>query len=215
MKRIVSMVVILTLILITAIIPTSAKNITANENNVFEDRFVSKYKLASDDNYVYYEIYTEYNELDKAEWVLVSATTLSGTYAYIHKVIGDWVFCSNFIYHPFTYTYCIYDVEADTFVNLTEECFDKYEGLDSKMHLLGGEDAHLIGDADGDKELSVMDATYIQRALAKLCEFDASDDLSPYHYPDSENLHYITDFDRDGERTVMDATAIQVKLAKK
>ena len=214
MKKIISMVVILTLILIIAIIPTSAKNITANENNVFEDRFVSKYKSIMDDYYVYYEIYTEYSESGDAQWVLVSATALCGSDFYFHEVIGDWVLYDDFDFAPFNFTYAIYDVEADTFVQLSENCLATYEGLDSKMHLLG-EKAHLIGDADGDRELTILDATYIQRAIAKLCEFDASDDLSPYHFPGSENLHYITDFDRDGERAVMDATAIQVKLAKK
>lgn len=213
MKRTISMGVILTFFLIIAIIPTSAKNITPDENNVFEDRFVAEYKLTSYDDYVYYEIYTEYNEFGEAEWVLVSATTLSGTDTYIHEVIGDWVFYDNFEWSPFSFKYCIYDVEDDTFIKLSQECLDKYEDLDSQMPLLLH--ANLIGDADGDKELSVMDATYIQRALAKICEFDASDDLSPYHFPYSENLHYISDFDRDGERTVLDATAIQMKLAKK
>ncbi|MBQ8539091.1 MAG: dockerin type I repeat-containing protein [Ruminococcus sp.] len=57
----------------------------------------------------------------------------------------------------------------------------------------------IIGDADGDGELSIMDATEIQLIVAKLKEMTA--DIK------------TTDADKDNEVTILDATAIQLKLA--
>lgn len=60
----------------------------------------------------------------------------------------------------------------------------------------------VIGDVDGDSELSIMDATEIQMVIAKLKpSFD-------------DNIKAITDVDNDGELSILDATAIQLKLAK-
>lgn len=59
----------------------------------------------------------------------------------------------------------------------------------------------MLGDVDGDGKISVMDATYIQRHIAKLITLDSVGLLA-------------ADTDKDGKITVMDATAIQRYLAK-
>ena len=57
----------------------------------------------------------------------------------------------------------------------------------------------IIGDVDGDKKITIYDATYIQRYLVG--------------YRNVE-LHYqFADFDEDGEISIFDATAIQRKIA--
>lgn len=56
----------------------------------------------------------------------------------------------------------------------------------------------LIGDADSDKSITIIDVTEIQRIIAQLSVV---------------NDFNATDFDGDGEITVLDATAIQMKLA--
>ena len=58
-----------------------------------------------------------------------------------------------------------------------------------------------IGDTDGDKEVSVMDATKIQLYMAKLATLNSTATL-------------LADTDRDGEVSVIDATAIQLYMAK-
>ncbi len=58
----------------------------------------------------------------------------------------------------------------------------------------------VLGDADGDNKLSVLDATQIQRWTAQLIT-EAQIKLS------------LSDFDKDGKVSVMDATAIQQNLA--
>ena len=61
------------------------------------------------------------------------------------------------------------------------------------------EERHIIGDADCDGEITILDATAIQRHLASL-ETKAFDELA-------------ADADGDGEVTILDATAIQRWLA--
>lgn len=58
----------------------------------------------------------------------------------------------------------------------------------------------VLGDADNDGQLSVMDATLIQRWAALLV-------------PDSQINLSLSDYDKDGKVSVMDATTIQQKLA--
>ena len=61
------------------------------------------------------------------------------------------------------------------------------------------EDESILGDADGDGEVTVLDATAIQRTLASL--------------PAASFNEKAADADGDGEVTVLDATAIQRRLA--
>ena len=58
-----------------------------------------------------------------------------------------------------------------------------------------------IGDADGDGEVAILDATVIQRHLAQLDTLD------------SEYREYACDMDDDGTVDVLDATILQRKLA--
>ena len=58
-----------------------------------------------------------------------------------------------------------------------------------------------IGDADGDGEVAILDATVIQRHLAQLDTLDR------------EYREYACDIDDDGTVDVLDATIIQRKLA--
>ena len=59
---------------------------------------------------------------------------------------------------------------------------------------------HILGDVDGDGEVSIMDATEIQMVIAQLL-------------PSLEDIT-VADVDGDGEVSIMDATAIQMQLAK-
>ena len=67
------------------------------------------------------------------------------------------------------------------------------------------------GDSDGDGEVTVLDATRIQRLLAELCDIDGS---SYTGKPLSAAQIIISDADNDGEVTIMDATAIQRYMAE-
>lgn len=58
----------------------------------------------------------------------------------------------------------------------------------------------IIGDADKDGDLTILDATHIQLYKAELIE-ESEIDLT------------VSDYDQDGEVTILDATAIQRRLA--
>ena len=61
------------------------------------------------------------------------------------------------------------------------------------------ENSMLLGDADGDSEISITDATMIQRDVAKITEID-------------DDCRRSADVDSDGILTIMDATSIQCWL---
>ena len=68
----------------------------------------------------------------------------------------------------------------------------------------------LVGDADGDGEVTIMDATRIQRWLAEICDMDGK----PYSGRALTNAERkAADADGDGEVTILDATKIQRQLA--
>ncbi len=178
----------------------------------FEDQYV---KDDGDTFEVQYkEIYDHF--LDSArppqlEWVLVEAYVSGPTPRQCYAVLGDRVSlqgdCS-----PFSLNYAVYDTKSKQFVDICDiEDFSTYSGLQEQIDKL--ELGVPIGDADLDGVLSILDATYIQRALAQLCEYSYNDDLSSRYQLRGE-LKYISDFNRDGERSVLDATSIQQKLAK-
>jgi alpha-amylase len=60
---------------------------------------------------------------------------------------------------------------------------------------------YYVGDVDQDGELSIADATEIQKYLAKISDLD-------------EEQMFLADFDGDGEVDIADATDIQKRLAK-
>ena len=102
------------------------------------------------------------------------------------------------------------------FVNIVDVNPADYPGLSEAITVIYT--SKQIGDIDGDKKLSVIDATVIQQALAGVVEFPVSDACEVSEDTDWRargltKLNYFSDFDKDGERTVMDATAIQMHLA--
>jgi len=71
-------------------------------------------------------------------------------------------------------------------------------------------DDTVTGDADGDGELTILDATRIQRWLAELCDMDGS----AYTGAElTEDQIESADADGDGQVTILDATNIQRRLA--
>ena len=64
---------------------------------------------------------------------------------------------------------------------------------------LTGSDGYIVGDVDGDGEVTILDATAIQRMLVSL--------------PVESFIEAAADADGDGELTILDATAIQRSLA--
>lgn len=101
------------------------------------------------------------------------------------------------------YALVVYDASEDTFKCISEVDFDDYAGLVEAVEQL--ELGLAVGDVDMDGVVSILDATEIQRYLAKLKDLDIV--LSRY-------ITTLADVQVDGKMSIIDATAIQRKLAK-
>ena len=184
----------------------------------YRSKLVAQYQLSDDmtGNLVrfkeeYYHIVYKNGEPDGWDWILVSALDCSIEYCsvlYDSVVGGRTLSAGAWPYSPFLFGYGIFDMEQDRFFDLTEIDFDDYDGLydlwkdyqiDS-VRLGVCESSVHIGDADGDSDVSILDATRIQRYLAELCkQYDiALKNRAP---------------DGDGEVSILDATRIQRDLA--
>jgi len=99
--------------------------------------------------------------------------------------------------------YGIYDTTSANFKSVEENCVnpDHYENGDiTGKHI--GHASFIRGDADGDTNVTIMDATCIQRALAELLSAEET-------YNEK-----AADADNDTFVTIMDATLIQRVLAE-
>ncbi len=176
--------------------------------HLYEEQLYKEYYIESD-VYKYDEVYYHRNVNDEIDWALIETVFQYAQPLNVYAVIGDRVWLGDSIWP--TVNYCIYDVEQSKFFDICQINWADYDGLEDVI--LSLELGVPIGDADVDGQLSVLDATYIQRVLAKLIIFP-TDDLSSYFRVTPDELNYLSDIDRDGERSIIDATLIQMKLAK-
>ena len=161
-------------------------------------------------NYSYREKRTVYNEKSEVEYILINAYSNTCATAEVGFRIGDVVMYSANIHSYFVYQYGLYDVKEDKIYDLFDlrDNPEKYYKLEENLiDFCGGIP---LGDSNGDKKLTVLDATVIQRIVASLQTPDY-----PYHYASHKGNEsgYILDYDGDGGITVLDATYIQRKVA--
>ncbi len=185
------------------------------EENLYEDRFLEIYEdeyVPFGSSHYYEELYYHYDSNNEIDWALIEQCSYNSPPWNYHTIYKDRILMYG-DYHPFKFRYGVYDVKKDMFVDIFGSDFDfsEYEGLEKVFDSL--EVGFPIGDADHDTELTVFDATLIQRALAGLCDFHAEDEINASAWLVG-SLDYMSDFNRDGERSILDATAIQMKLAR-
>ena len=103
--------------------------------------------------------------------------------------------------------YTLYDIENDKFIPVNEGMLTEYPFASDIFDLLCV--GSPFGDADCDNDLTVMDATTIQRCLAQLETFTNKEYLLKYgNYP----TDFRSDINLDGSVNVLDATEIQLRL---
>lgn len=211
MKRVWSALLVVVLLLSVAVIPAFAQEPAVDEY-LYLNTFLEEYEEDIFYNdYIYEEIYYHRDNNNNIDWVLVMAQTSPPPPANYYWVFGDMVSLRGWS-APFKNMYAVYDVAKNEYIDICDlKTFDVYDGLKEQIYALNF--LYPIGDADRDKELTILDATYIQRVLAKL-EIQPKDDLTSYLCVTPGELNYLSDIDRDGKRTIIDATAIQMKLAK-
>lgn len=106
--------------------------------------------------------------------------------------------------------YFLYDARENNFIDLTKVSAAKYTGLAEALEEL--KIGNPIGDMDYDKEITIFDATRMQRILAGMQGFSEDDDEPGEEMTSGFKYEDYADFDRDGSFTIMDATAIQRHL---
>lgn len=204
MKKLVSFILVFVLLLSVTITPIFAQ---VNESEyLYKDKFIEYNIRPYQELLIYHEMYYHKDANGEIDWVFIQARSDYHQEISVDVVLADVYIHLDSTPIPFSLGYCIYDVKKDKFFGLGY--YDEYEVAEEYIN------KHIgipLGDADMDGDLTVLDATLIQRAIAKLCEFDSRD----YMMAGGQYNCYISDIDRDGERTVIDATLIQDKLAKK
>lgn len=149
---------------------------------------------------------------DEPSWFLARGNTGSAACAVIYGIFDDYFLINNYIEYPSDFNWHVYIYEEDKFYALEdiwEEGFADKE-IAFSAYLVPNGYAGILGDADGDGELSVLDATQIQMQIAGLCEREERIPAS-HHFGDE--VIYQSDIDHDGDVSVLDATQIQMKLA--
>ncbi len=217
-KRLVSLVLIIAILTTVTSLTTFAVSEKEENSFLFYDEMYDLIQGKPEDNYdeVYYHYVDANNPDSEIDWGIIHYLCNAGSPAMVKYLVFDRVITNYYIDAMFGSGWAIYDVKLNQFMPLVYTDISKYDGLEEALNK--AKVGNPLGDADFDGVLTISDATYIQRVLADLCEYNVNDDLSIYGTwgKNYENpLNYISDIDGDGNRTIMDATAIQVKLAKK
>lgn len=107
--------------------------------------------------------------------------------------------------------YYVYNAYEDAFYPIEQVNPDDYDGILNVLKEL--RIGRPVGDADGDNDLTIMDATAIQRDVADLEKLPEQDVYSEKVATGSWHNVAYADADRDGEVGIMDATRIQRTVA--
>ena len=218
--RIMSFVLMLSVLLCSFTLMSAS----AEDKYKYKDAVISKYKEINDGSefeWFYgerYEYYAPGNTPDECEpdYMLFY---LSSNFEFgmgCADMFGDYVVYTNSMSYPLGAGYGIYVPAEDKAYALSTAWEMGIEGIENVF--LNTKIGDLIGDADGDRKLTVKDATYIQKCLAGLEEFYRFDEIEANRYEgpncDGAGLPvYVTDFNCDHQRDIKDATAIQKHLA--
>ncbi len=144
------------------------------------------------------------------DWILVNVEPKE-PYEGSSYGVFDEVLISNTVYYPFTFGYGVYDCVNDKFYSITKAWDMDFEDLhDVFVHIAKSRGAYLLGDADNDGELTILDATHLQRFTVNAEDLEY-DEYATAHKSHSfgPEIKYLSDFNCDGERDIIDVTLIQ------
>jgi len=211
-----SLVIILSL---SAVLPASAAEAKPQSYEEYfwqklgqyREEMTQKYEdFALPDHFYYEELFRYYsgNEGATPDFVLVDTTYYynSPPFAYRYS-FGEYIYDSSelgdkcFIYLP----------KEDIVYTLKEAYYNRIEGLEEAFAQIYCLALGKIGDVDGNMEVTVQDATYLQKHLAHLIECGNS---NPYVNANPQLFKKVCDVNADRIINVKDATMIQKQLAK-
>ena len=173
------------------------------------------------DELYYYSYQKRYGSTEMFEvtpdYVLIKGSTYFADPMLSYDVFGDYIVYGGCGF-PNCSNYYIYTPKDGKLYTLREACDAGVKELDKVFTNYGL--GVLKGDADSDRKLTIKDATYIQKYLAKIEGFELNEEIRGHHLsveddgsPDPYGC-YIEDFDNNDRVNIKDATAIQKKLAK-
>lgn len=237
MKRIVA--VLLTAILLISCLPLTAMAAKPDTAQTSAASVEQKFRLLLEDlelvaeNPDYEYFYEELGQYPakNPEWILISGGLLrdvpQGGWSYHYAVFGNKLIRGNTESLPFKLGYGVYDVKSGAFYDLIDawdmnlnrlrDVWDDIVPCDyyDPDHNAAENAMYTIGDADVDGEVTILDATRIQRCIAELDENPWKDFAATgSEFIRGTDIAGATDYDRDGDTTVMDATRIQRTIAE-
>ena len=176
----------------------------------YEDLFKTQYNYLTYDSINKYRAFYEHFDSNGAvDWALVNVKVRQNPGAPEYSdyyEFGNRVLSTENKGNPFTFDIGIYDAKKGRFFDLKACTAEDYDGMEAVWTELGS--GRLLGDMDGDNELTVSDVTLIQRCQAELIPYP-EDDRNLYADSVENAVAFYSDFDQDGERGITDATMIQ------
>ena len=154
----------------------------------------------------YRELYYHKDENGETDWALVYAYLPMCSPIELVAIVGNRVLHPGAMYDPFDTCYGIYDVKEDKFIDASSIRAKDSPDFVRTFDEIGA--GRLLGDIDGDDEISIVDATLIQRCEANMCDYPEDDEFS-LTSDWGKRVRYYSDFNRDGERDIIDVTTIQ------
>ena len=196
MKRLVSFLMVAVMLLSMGVVSAFAAPVT--DYSLYYDQFVEEYGEPHD----YFEEFFSFenNEVDYAVVRVIMNQTYYDPNASMKDVgieRSGLVFINLYDDNVFETSLCLYDESDNRFHDITKVDINSYDGL--RSYLLKNKEAFQKGDIDLDAEISVLDATKIQRIAAQLTPL---------------NHTLIADYNCDKSVDVMDATDIQIYLVE-
>lgn len=175
------------------------------KSELYKARFEEKYVDQNTEWFSYTEKYYHKDKNGETDWALVYAYLPMTSPIELTTIVGNRVLSPGTQYDPFKACYGIYDVKEDKFIDAGSASAKSYDGFFKVFDEIGG--GRLIGDIDRDNDLSVIDATLLQRCDLKLRDYPEDDVFSvTYEWGKSR---YYSDFNRDGGRDILDVTSLQ------
>ena len=165
-----------------------------------------------------YQEYFSYSELyyhavsdDCTDWALVYVEPkIPNANEGSSYGVFDEVLISNAVYYPFKFGYGVYDCVNNKFYSITQAWDMDFDDLhDVFVHVVKSRGAYLLGDADRDGELTVLDATHLQRFTVHAEDLEYDDVTAHKSQSFGPKIKYLTDFNCDGDRDIIDVTLIQ------
>ncbi len=181
--------------------------------NRYEDAFYAQYPTAQH-ICSYEELYYHKDMFGSDDWTLVKTPSLDSVEGSYYGVFDDVVVFGSESY-PFEPGYGVYDAAEKTFYSIGAAWNKGYDDLhDVFCHIVPQYSyTYVLGDADFDGELTIIDVTRIMRCLANIEDLEDDEWVFKHHSCRFGNkMNYLTDYDCDGDRTVLDATRIQRAL---